>query len=242
MSITVRKSEQRGGADHGWLNSKHTFSFAGYYDPKYSSYGSLRVINEDHVAPGTGFPTHPHRDFEIFSYVIDGAIQHKDSMGNVEICKPGDIQFTSAGSGIMHSEFSVKEYGPLHFLQIWVKPNKNSLKPSYKTSHFSDEDKKNKLCLCLSGDGAKNSIKINQDILVYSSKLEQNNTINYDISPGRKVYIHVIETSGGLELKNNDKSVTLSPGDGAFLESPQQFTLTSTSSVLGHFILFDLVV
>ena len=236
--ITTRQSEERGSANLGWLKSKHTFSFADYYDHKYSGYGSLRVINEDHLAPGKGFPEHPHRDYEIFTYVIRGAIEHEDSMGNVEICKPGDIQFTSAGSGISHSEFSVREYGPLHFLQIWVKPNKSGLKPHYTTGTFPDEIKRNKLCLCVSGDGENGSIAINQDIKVYASLLEDNQNLTFVVKPGRKVYIHVVENSGSLVLDNGNHLKTLAPGDGAFIENPQQLQLAA-SSPLSHFLLFD---
>ena len=204
------------------------------------TYGSLRVINEDHVTPGDGFPTHPHSNFEIFSYVIGGAIKHTDSMGNIEVCKPGDIQFTSAGTGIAHSEFSKKEFGPLHFLQIWVLPNAKNLKPSYQTQHFSDEEKRGKLCLCLSGTGENKSIKINQDIKVFASKLEQGESVDYILNLGRKGYIHLIESTGSVEVSLSRKNtIELQGGDGAFL-SNGRLKITATSVQQSHFILFDL--
>ena len=237
-AVIVRRSSDRGGANHGWLNTKHTFSFANYYDTKFNSYGKLRVINEDHVIPGKGFPTHPHRDFEIFSYVIKGGIRHKDSMGNVEICLPGDIQFTSAGKGIFHSEFSEPQHGPLHFLQIWISPNETGLTPSYQTKHFSDEDKLGKLCLCVSGTGENNSIQINQDVKFYASKLNIGDSVSYELKKGRKGYLHNIETSSNLKIISSEEDYELLPGDGAFLNSGS-CTFESTKD-LAHFVFFDL--
>ena len=240
MSIQVRKSEERGGANHGWLNTKHTFSFANYYDSKFGGYGPLRVINEDHVTPGDGFPAHPHRDFEIFSYVLQGGIRHKDSMGNTEVCRPGDIQFTSAGSGIFHSEFSEPSEGPLHFLQIWVKPSKTGLPPSYCTKTFPDEKKLGKLCLCLSETGEQDSIKIHQDVKVYASKLKNSQQVQHEFLSARKGYVHVPEISSPLLLKGEEESILLQPGDGAFLSSGRFTFENEGNEKIAHFILFDL--
>lgn len=241
MSIVLRKSIERGAANHSWLKSHHTFSFASYYEPKFSNFGCLRVINEDHVKPGQGFPNHPHSNFEIFSYVITGAIKHKDSMGNTEICKRGDIQFTSAGKGISHSEFSDPKFGKLHFLQIWVSPSTKDLQPQYCTRHFSDEEKKGKLCLCLSQTGEENSIKINQNIKVFASKLEKGESVSYSVAKGRKGYIHIVESAGDVQLKlNEQESVALEGGDGAFLPSGN-FVITGNHANLSHFLLFDLL-
>jgi len=239
MSITLRKSFERGGANHGWLNTKHTFSFAMYYDRKFNGYGPLRVINEDHVTPGDGFPAHPHANFEIFSYVIGGAIRHQDSMGNSELCHPGDIQFTSAGKGIIHSEFADEDFGDLHFLQIWVKPSQTGLHPSYTTKRFPDELKQGKLCLCLSPSGKDDSIVINQDVFVFASKLSDGQSVTYEIPPGRKGYVHLIENTGPLNIESTDtKTIELSGGDGAFLSSGS-FSFSGPSKQ-AHFIFFDI--
>jgi quercetin 2,3-dioxygenase len=237
--IRIRKSFERGSANLGWLKSKHTFSFANYHDPKYMGLGSLRVINEDHLSPGKGFDAHPHRDFEIFSYVIKGAIKHQDSMGNQEICHPGDIQFTSAGKGVSHSEYSAPEYGPLHFLQIWVKPDRFGITPSYTTRHFSNEQKRGKLCLCLSSSGG-DCININQDVKVFASLLGGSEpVVDYVVENKRQAYLHLIEGGGALEISTPDETLLLQPGDGAFLLVPQRVSFKGISEQLAHFVLID---
>eukprot|EP00005_Dracoamoeba_jomungandri_P011079 CAMPEP_0174265868 /NCGR_PEP_ID=MMETSP0439-20130205/28213_1 /TAXON_ID=0 /ORGANISM="Stereomyxa ramosa, Strain Chinc5" /LENGTH=234 /DNA_ID=CAMNT_0015352539 /DNA_START=15 /DNA_END=716 /DNA_ORIENTATION=- len=216
----VRKSEDRGHANHGWLNSYHTFSFANYYDPSFNSFGSLRVINEDIVKGGEGFGSHPHRNFEIFSYVIDGALEHKDSLGNREVLKRGDVQFTSAGSGIVHSEYNASKTTDVYFLQIWVKPNQNNLDPEYQTKHFSEEAKQNSLCLIVSGKQKQGSevqqVTINQDVLVYASLLESGKKVNYTFREGRMGYLHLCNNGGKLRV-NDD--IELEGGDGLFIKT-----------------------
>ena len=216
MPITVRKSSDRGSANHGWLNTKHTFSFASYYDPRFESFGPLRVINEDRVAGGTGFGTHGHANAEIYSYVVSGKLEHRDSMGNREVLSRGDVQFTSAGSGIRHSEYNGDKKAPVHFLQIWVTPERRNLKPRYDTKTFADADKTGKLKLLVSKGGEDGSIAINQDISTYASLLDNDAEVEHKFAEGRAGYIHVVETegSGGVVLNSETK---LKPGDGAFV-------------------------
>jgi redox-sensitive bicupin YhaK (pirin superfamily) len=251
--IQVRKSLQRGHANHGWLNTYHTFSFADYYHPKFNSFGSLRVLNEDIVQPGEGFGKHPHRNFEIYSYVVSGELEHKDSMGNVEILKRGDVQLTSAGSGISHSEYNRNTKQAVHFLQIWVVPDKMGLTPSYQTKHFSEADKLNNLLEFMVPKGSDNkfAISMNQDFYCYSSLLESGKRVKYDLRADRKVYVHVVNHNNKdhqLIISTNKQSsdqVVLSGGDGAFIEISGRETGTitfesganSTSPV--EFLVFD---
>ena len=201
LSVVARKSEERGHADHGWLKTFHTFSFADYYDPSHAQYGCLRVINEDRVSPRRGFGTHPHREFEIFSYIVSGELEHKDSMGNTEVLKRGDIQMTSTGTGIAHSE---KTYGskPVHFLQIWAMPNQSRLPPTYYTRHFSDEEKKDQWCTVVAptkAEGvtvereAKGPAPVHSDLSVHASILSQDKSLSRSLQ-GSKAYVHVIQT------------------------------------------------
>lgn len=205
--ITIRKSMERGYADHGWLKSLHSFSFAEYYDPQQMGWGNLRVINEDRIAPGTGFAPHGHRDMEIISYVISGALAHKDDMGNVVTIKPGDIQRMSAGTGVHHSEFNHARNETTHFLQIWIKPQEKGIAPGYEQKFFSDEQKRNRLCLLASPDGRDGSITIHADALIYGAILEPGTELSLPIEPGRKSYVQVIKGRIGVnghELESGD--------------------------------------
>jgi redox-sensitive bicupin YhaK (pirin superfamily) len=186
----LRRSAERGHANHGWLDSYHSFSFADYYDPRHMGFGPLRVINEDRVQPGSGFGTHGHRDMEIISYVLEGALGHKDSMGNGSTIVPGDVQRMSAGTGVRHSEYNHEKAGVTHFLQIWIEPNVAGITPSYEQKHFKPEDKRGRLCLIASPDGREGSVTIHQDALLYAG-LFHGETANHSLRPGRKGYVHV---------------------------------------------------
>jgi quercetin 2,3-dioxygenase len=187
----VRKSQERGYADHGWLKSFHSFSFADYYDPKFMNFGPLRVINEDRVAAGMGFGTHGHRDMEIISYVLDGALAHKDSMGNGSSIRPGDVQRMSAGTGVTHSEFNHSQDGETHFLQIWIQPNKLGISPGYEEKHFNEADKRGKLCVVASPDSRQGSVKIHADVVVYAGLFDGKESAAITIAAGRRGYVHV---------------------------------------------------
>jgi hypothetical protein len=205
--LEVRKSEERGGAHHGWLQSKHSFSFADYYDPRHTGFGPLLVINEDRVAPGAGFGTHGHRDMEIISYVLDGALEHKDSMGTGSVLHYGDVQRMSAGSGVRHSEFNGSKTEQVHFLQIWIQPNVQGIAPSYEEKHFATADKQGKLRLIASGDGREGSVTIHQDASLYASILNGEDRVEHVLPAGRRAYVHVIRgrvSANGVELKGGD--------------------------------------
>ena len=223
--ITIRKAQERGHANHGWLDSFHTFSFADYYDPREMGFGTLRVINEDRVAPGKGFGKHPHRDMEIISYVFEGELAHKDSMGIGSVIRPGDVQKMSAGTGVSHSEFNPSAEKPVHFLQIWIEPNQRGVKPSYEQQTFSVEQKRARLRLIASPDGADGSVRIHQDARVYASVLEGDDAVTYALPAGRSAYVHVARgsvqlngtalTAGDGAKINAEKEIRLSNGDGA---------------------------
>lgn len=230
--LNIRRAGERGHADHGWLNSHHTFSFADYYDPAQMGFRSLRVINDDRVASGQGFGTHPHRDMEIFSYVLEGTLEHKDSMGNGRQLKPGQIQLMSAGRGITHSEFNPSRKEPLHFLQIWIQPQERGLTPSYTEWHLKPEHADAAKVLVISPDGRDDSATIHQDADIYRIRLKAGQTVTHKLRPGRGTWLHVAE--GALTL--ND--VPLATGDGASTEEPG--TLTLTASQQTEAILFDL--
>ena len=189
--IELRKSQERGHAQHGWLDSYHSFSFADYYDPRHMGFGSLRVINEDRIQPGTGFGTHGHRDMEIISYVLEGALAHKDSMGNGSSIVPGDVQRMSAGRGVMHSEFNHDKDGVTHFLQIWIEPGVRGIDPGYEQKHFPAEQKRGRLRLIASPDGADGSVKIHQDARVHTALLDGAERATYALAAGRRAYVHV---------------------------------------------------
>ena len=233
MTLVLRKSEQRGRANFGWLDSKHSFSFGHYYDPDHMGFGPLRVINDDRVAPGGGFPTHPHGDMEIISYVLEGALQHKDSIGTGSVIRPGDLQRMSAGTGIRHSEFNASKTDPVHFLQIWIVPEKTGLTPSYEQKTFSAEEKRGKLRLIGSRSGRDGSVTINQDVDLYASILGDGDAISHEVKPGRAVWIQV--ASGRATLNGQQ----LSAGDGVAVEASGRIDLAGTTDE-GEVLLFDL--
>lgn len=205
--LQIRKSDSRGHADHGWLSSRHTFSFAGYQDPRHMGFGPLRVINEDRVQGGEGFGTHGHRDMEIISYVLEGALEHKDSMGSGSVLRYGDVQCMSAGTGVTHSEFNHSADQPVHFLQIWLLPTKTGLTPSYQEGTFPSESKRNQMRLIAAPDGRDDSLLIHQDAYLYATLLEGSQTLQYPLKPGRSAYLHLARgrlTVNGVELEAGD--------------------------------------
>ena len=206
--IKVRKANERGAVNLGWLDSKHSFSFGDFYDPEHMGFGSLRVINDDTVQPGQGFGTHPHRDMEIISYVIDGALEHKDSMGNGAVMRSGEVQRMTAGTGVSHSEFNHSKEDLVHFLQIWVLPEAQSLAPGYEQKNFSVEDKTNRLRLVASRDGADGSVTIHQDMRIYASVLTPGTSLTHSLADGRQAWIQV--ASGDVTVAGE----SLSSGDG----------------------------
>ena len=220
----IRRADERGYADHGWLRSFHSFSFAGYHDPRHMGYGPLRVINEDRVQPGEGFGTHGHRDMEIISYVLEGALAHKDSMGNGSTIVPGDVQRMSAGPGIQHSEFNHDKQGVTHFLQIWIEPNVRGIAPEYEQKHFAAAEKRGKLRLIASSDGADGSVRIHQDARVYAGLFDGAEHARHAAGASRKIYVHVargaITVNGqrlaaGDALKTDARTLDFSAGEGA---------------------------
>jgi len=223
--IELRRANERGYADHGWLRSFHTFSFADYYDPLHMGFGSLRVINEDRVQPAKGFGTHGHRDMEIISYVLDGALEHKDSMGNGSVIRPGDVQRMSAGRGVMHSEFNHSQSELVHFLQIWIEPNVRGIAPGYEEKRFDASAKRGRLCLIASPDGRDGSVTIHQDARVYAALVDGAERMTHSLASGRKAYVHVARggvTVNGQLLAAGDAlkasgvdEIVLERGDGA---------------------------
>lgn len=230
--MDIIQSESRGSADHGWLRAKHTFSFAEYYDPQRVEFGNLRVINEDHIAPGKGFGTHPHRDMEIVTYIIDGAIEHEDSMGNGTIITPGEVQRMTAGTGVQHSEFNHSRDKELHLLQIWIYPEKNGLEPGYEQTRFPREEKLNRLRLVGSRDGRDGSITIHQDVDLYASVLEPGKELSLELRNDRKVFIQLIHG----DITANGQA--LSAGDGAALEGEHALQINASSEA--EFLVFDM--
>ena len=203
----IRRSSERGYADHGWLKSYHTFSFADYYDPQHVEFGPLRVINEDRVQAGAGFGTHAHRDMEIISYVLSGELAHKDSIGNGSAIRPGDVQRMSAGSGVRHSEFNPSGSESVHFLQIWIQPNAQGIEPSYEEKRFSAEEKRGRLRLIASPDQADGSVLIHQDARVYAGLFDGAETATLNVKPGRRIYVQVARgavTANGAVLNTGD--------------------------------------
>jgi len=230
--INIRKSEDRGHANHGWLDTHFTFSFADYYDPKHVHFRTLRVMNDDRVAGGGGFPTHPHRDMEIVTYVLEGALQHRDSMGNGSVIKPGDVQYMSAGTGVRHSEFNASETEPVHLYQIWMFPDKEGHKPTYDQKNFSEAEKRGNLRLVASPDGRDGSVKIRQDNELYATLLTDGDTVNHELKPDRHAYVQVAR--GNVKL-NGTK---LEEGDGAAISNEKAVELTGVNSA--EVLLFDL--
>ncbi|MGE0156345.1 MAG: pirin family protein [Geobacter sp.] len=230
--IRLRKSNERGHADHGWLDTRHTFSFADYYDPQQMGFRALRVINEDRVQPKAGFPTHPHRDMEIITYVLEGALEHKDSMGNGSVIRPGEVQRMSAGTGITHSEFNHSGTELVHFLQIWIVPEQKGVNPGYEQQAFSDAEKLNRLRLIASRDGREGSVAINQDVNLYAALLEPGAALTYAMPAGRHVWLQVAR--GSVELNGH----SLAQGDGAAVSDEHQLMLTGREKA--ELLLFDL--
>lgn len=230
--ITLRKSQERGYADHGWLKSFHSFSFAGYYDPAHMGWGNLRVINEDRIDPGTGFGAHGHRDMEIVSYVLSGNLAHKDSMGNVKGIPPGDVQRMSAGSGVMHSEFNHAPNQQTHFLQIWIEPNVRGIAPSYEQKRFADEDKRGRLRLVASPDAAEGSVKLHADASLYAGLLDGSESAELRLNPRRKAYVHLVR--GALAVNGQP----LGTGDAALIEGEELLHLDQAQDA--EVLVFDL--
>jgi len=230
--IAIRKSSQRGHANHGWLDTFHTFSFAGYYDPEHMGFGALRVINEDRVSPGKGFGSHGHEDMEILTYVLSGALAHKDSMGNVETLYANDLQRITAGSGIVHSEFNGSRTEPVHFLQIWLEPAENGLQPSYQQLSLTEEQKLGKLVLVASPEGG-GPLKIHQDARVLIGQVEAGKELTHAIQAGRQAWVHVIR---GAATVNGQPLAT---GDAAALTGETAITLAGTDANT-EVLIFDL--
>jgi len=237
--LELIKSSDRGYADHGWLKSFHSFSFADYYDAKRMGFGPLRVINEDRIAPGTGFGTHGHRDMEIISYVLDGELAHKDSMGNgtaggahAGVIQPGDVQRMSAGTGVMHSEFNNAKGKSTHFLQIWIQPDKKGVTPSYEQRHFGVADKRGRLRLVVSGDGAEGSVPIHADARLYAGLFDGTESTELALAPDRLAYVHLVR--GSLTVNGQ----VLSGGDA--LQVSEQTLLSLTGGVDAEVLVFDL--
>ncbi len=230
--IEVRKAEARGHADHGWLDTRHTFSFADYYDPNFMGFGPLRVINEDRVAPGQGFGAHGHRDMEIISYVLEGALEHRDSLGNGSVIRPGDVQRMSAGTGVRHSEFNASETEPVHFLQIWILPERAGGEPGYEQESFPEDERRGRLRLIGSRDGREGSVTIQQDVDLYSSLLWEGQVIEHRPAAGRKVWIQVARGSVAV---NGER---LEAGDGAAITDEPAIELRGSGD--SELLLFDM--
>ncbi|HXD51161.1 MAG TPA: pirin family protein [Burkholderiales bacterium] len=230
--IALRSSGERGHANHGWLDSYHSFSFADYYDPQHMGYASLRVINEDYVQPGKGFGTHGHRDMEIITYILEGALEHKDSMGNGSVIRPDDVQRMSAGTGVQHSEFNPSPSEVVHLLQIWIEPDVTGIKPSYEEKHFDAASKRGKLRLIASRDGRDGSVTIHQDASVYAALIDGSERTSHGLASGRKAYVHVARgrvTVGGHALAAGDA-----------LKADGESTLVLEHGTKAEVLLFDL--
>ncbi|MFF5865354.1 pirin family protein [Pseudomonas sp. NPDC012596] len=230
--ITVRNAEERGRANHGWLKSSHTFSFANYWDPDEQGFSDLLVINDDRVIAGKGFGQHPHRDMEIFSYVLEGALEHKDTLGTGSVIKPGDVQLMSAGSGVAHSEFNHSKSQPVHFLQIWIVPNVRGATPRYQQQHFSDDEKRGKLRLIISPEGQQGSLQVRQDARVYAGLFDGDEHATLTLADNRYAYVHVAR--GRIELNGQ----LLREGDGVRMRKEQVIELSNGRDA--EVLVFDL--
>lgn len=228
----IRRADERGYADHGWLRSYHSFSFADYYDPQHVEFGPLRVINEDRVVPGAGFPTHGHRDMEIISYVLEGELAHKDSTGTSSVIRPGDVQRMSAGRGVMHSEFNHSHEEPVHFLQIWIQPNVRGIAPEYEEKRFGPEEKRGRLRLVASPEGADGSVLIHQDARVYAGLFDGTEQATIEVAPRRRIYVHVAR--GRITANGTPLDV----GDGLKVTGATRLDLTQGSAA--EVLVFDL--
>ena len=231
--IVVRKAEERGHANHGWLNTYHTFSFANYYDPNYLGFKSLRVINEDRVIAGAGFGKHGHQDMEIITYVLKGALEHQDSIGTGSIIKPGEVQRMSAGTGILHSEFNASKTDPVHFLQIWILPDKKGIEPSYEQQKFDLEKTSGKLQLIAAPDGRDNAVAVHQDMSLYAGILDTGDRVSYTLKPQRHAWVQVAR--GAIDLNGN----FLNTSDGAAISEETELTIEAKQKA--EILLFDLV-
>jgi hypothetical protein len=232
LNQILRPSDARGDADFGWLKSKHTFSFGSYFDPNHIGFGALRVINEDRVAPSAGFPTHPHQNMEIISYVVSGGLEHKDSLGTGSVIRPGELQRMSAGTGVRHSEYNHSDTDPVHFLQIWIVPEADGISPSYEQKAFPEDGRRDALRLIGSRDGRDGSVTIHQDVDLYASLLSADRGLAFDIRPGRKVWLQLVKG----KISVNDQP--LSAGDGLGLLQTGAISLTASENA--EFLLFDL--
>ena len=233
--LTIRRANERGASQFSWLNSQHTFSFGGYMDPQHMGFSDLRVINDDRVIPGAGFGTHGHRDMEIISYVLEGELGHRDSMGTGSVIRPGDVQRMSAGTGVTHSEMNASETDPVHFLQIWILPEEKGLEPGYEQKHFAPETRQDQWRLLGSRDGRENSVTIHQDVNLYTTTLSDGKALTYDLAEGRKAWIQVIR--GEIKLEGE----VLEAGDGAAVSDRTQLAFTSASEGT-EILLFDLAI
>ncbi|MEZ5889657.1 MAG: pirin family protein [Xanthobacteraceae bacterium] len=231
--LRIRKADERGRTDFGWLDSRHSFSFGHYYDPAHMGFGPLRVINDDRVTPGAGFPTHPHGDMEIISYVLDGALAHKDSLGTGSVIRPGDVQRMTAGTGIKHSEFNASKTEPVHFLQIWIVPEVAGLAPSYEQKSYPAADKRGRLRLVASRDGREDSVTIHRDVDLYATLLGEGERTRHTFRPGRAGWLQVARGTATV----ND--VQLYPGDGVAIEAIDEVAITGTSAD-AEVLLFDM--
>ena len=231
--ISVRHAEDRGTANFGWLNSQHTFSFGHYHDPEHMGFGPLRVINEDRVRAGAGFDTHGHRDMEIISYVLEGALEHKDSIGTGSVIRPGDVQVMSAGTGIRHSEFNHSQAEPVHFLQIWVLPDRDGLRPRYEQKTFATDEKRGRLRLVASPDGTDGSVVVHQDVRLYASVLGEGEQVDFALQPARKAWVQVAR--GAVEINGEP----LRAGDGAAVKDVTALAIKATAADT-EVLLFDL--
>lgn len=230
--VEVRKSEARGHANHGWLDSWHSFSFADYYDPQHMGFGALRVINEDRIAPGSGFGAHGHRNMEIISYVLDGELAHQDNIGNGSVIRPGDVQRMSAGTGVMHSEYNHAQDRTTHFLQIWIEPDKFGIAPGYQEKRFDEVQKRGRLCLIASPDGQAGSVVVHQDMKLYAGLFDGGESVELLIAPGRRAYVHVVR--GEIVING----VTLRAGDALKLVDEPRAVLAEGRQA--EVLLFDL--
>jgi redox-sensitive bicupin YhaK (pirin superfamily) len=230
--MKIRRADERDHADHGWLRSHHTFSFASYYDPEHMGFRALRVINDDRVEPSQGFGTHPHQDMEIVTYVLDGALQHKDSLGNGSVIRPGDVQRMSAGTGVRHSEYNASSSELVHFLQIWILPDRKGHAPGYEQKAFSDADKRGRLRLVASSDGRDGSVTVHQDVSLYAGLFDEGERATLELRPGRHAWVHVAR--GSVELNG----ATLDAGDAAALSEPGALAILGKEG--GEVLVFDL--
>jgi len=230
--ITIRRANERGHFDFGWLNTYHTFSFGDYYDPKHTRFRTLRVINEDFVQAAHGFPTHGHRDMEIVTYILEGALEHRDSMGTGSVIRRGDAQRMSAGTGVTHSEANPSPDAAVHLLQIWIFPEQQGLTPEYEEKKFTDEEKRNKLRLIVSPDGSDGSVRIHQDAKIYASLLDEGRELDHALANGRGAWLQV--AAGAVTLNGND----LKQGDGAAVKDESSLRITATEAA--EVLLFDL--